>query len=156
MGSDSFVIRPPKRDEIPLLVEMQVAMAVETEPFRLDPRTVLKGITAVFEDPSKGQYWVAENSQHEILGMLLTVPEWSDWRNATVLWIHSVYVVPQARRLGVYRALYQHLKMKVESSEDYRGLRLYVEKQNSRAQKVYESLGMSQDHYHLYEWMKGF
>ena len=37
-----------------------------------------------------------------------------------------------------------------------RGLRLYVEKKNQPAQKVYRKLGMSDEHYHLFEWMKTF
>jgi ribosomal protein S18 acetylase RimI-like enzyme len=42
----------------------------------------------------------------------------------------------------------------VEESKDLRGLRLYVDKSNANAQKVYEALGMSGEHYHLYEWLK--
>jgi RimJ/RimL family protein N-acetyltransferase len=32
---------------------------------------------------------------------------------------------------------------------------LYVEKRNAAAQKVYERLGMSREHYEMFEWMKG-
>jgi GNAT superfamily N-acetyltransferase len=151
-----FKIRQPRREEISVLVAMQLAMAEETEPFRLDPATVTKGVTAVFDDEAKGRYWVAENTEGRLVGMLLTVPEWSDWRNATVLWIHSVYVLPEARSQGVYKGLYSHLKQEVEASSALRGLRLYVEQRNLAAQAVYEKAGMSKDHYYLYEWMKGF
>lgn len=71
-----------------------------------------------------------------------------------MLWIHSVYVQPEFRKNGVYKALYAHLKQMVAESHDLRGLRLYVDKTNLSAQKVYESLGMSGEHYHLFEWMK--
>ena len=43
-----------------------------------------------------------------------------------------------------------------EYATKLRGLRLYVDKTNTRAQKVYENLGMNGEHYHLYEWMKTF
>ena len=86
--------------------------------------------------------------------MLMTVPEWSDWRNGTVLWVHSVYVVPEARRQGVFTAMYGHLRSAVERSDDLVGLRLYVDRANEPAQRVYEAMGMSRDHYHLYEWLK--
>ena len=89
------------------------------------------------------------------MGCLLTIPEWSDWRNGTVLWIHSVYVAPEFRKRGVFQTLYSHLKDNVAHSTDLRGLRLYVDKTNSVAQKVYSELGMNNQHYHLYEWMKG-
>lgn len=149
-------IRQPRREEISVLVAMQLAMAEETEPFRLDAATVTLGVTAVFDDESKGRYWVAENTEGVLVGMLLTVPEWSDWRNATVLWIHSVYVVPEARAQGVYKSLYSHLKQEVETNSSLRGLRLYVEQRNLAAQAVYDKAGMTKDHYYLYEWMKGF
>ena len=79
--------------------------------------------------------------------MLMTVPEWSDWRNGTVLWIHSVYVLPRERRRKIFTALYEHLLRRVEQSENLVGLRLYVDKRNEPAQHVYESLGMTREHY---------
>jgi ribosomal protein S18 acetylase RimI-like enzyme len=146
-------IRPGLLFDIDIIADFQVKMAFETENMKLDPATVNLGVAAVMDDPSKGKYWLAEvNGQ--VVGCLLTVPEWSDWRNGTVLWIHSVYVRPDHRKNGVYKALYLHLKTMVQESKDLRGLRLYVDKTNEQAQKVYEALGMSGDHYHLYEWMK--
>jgi GNAT superfamily N-acetyltransferase len=147
-------IRPGLLFDVPTIAEFQVNMAWETEKLKLDPAVVDLGVSAVFDDPAKGKYWLAE-IDNQVVGCLLTVPEWSDWRNGTVLWIHSVYVTPEARKKGVYRALYAHLKDIVESSSELRGLRLYVDKSNIAAQKVYEVLGMSGEHYHLYEWLKG-
>lgn len=149
----STQIRPGLLFDVDVIADFQIKMALETEDLKLDPETVHKGVAAVFDDPSKGKYWVAE-AQGEVVGCLLTVPEWSDWRNGTVLWIHSVYVRPDHRKSGVYRKLYSHLREMVESSKDLRGIRLYVEKKNTAAQKVYESLEMSGEHYHLYEWLK--
>ena len=148
-----ILIRPGLLFDIQVIADYQVKMAWETEQLKLDPPTVELGVAAVFDDPSKGKYWLAE-VKGEVVGCLLTVPEWSDWRNGTVLWIHSVYVKPDFRKHGVFRKLYSHLKTMVEGSKDLRGLRLYVEKTNGPAQKVYESLGMSGEHYHLYEWLK--
>ncbi len=146
-------IRPGLLFDISTIADYQVKMAWETEQLKLDPPTVELGVGAVFDDPSKGKYWLAEVNG-EVVGCLLTVPEWSDWRNGTVLWIHSVYVRPEFRKHGVFRKLYSHLRTMVEGSKDLRGLRLYVEKANHTAQKVYESLEMSGEHYHLYEWLK--
>jgi GNAT superfamily N-acetyltransferase len=148
-----ITIRPGLLFDIATIADYQLKMAFETEALKLDPETVNKGVSAVFDDPAKGKYWLAE-VEGNVVGCLLTVPEWSDWRNGTVLWIHSVYVLPDFRGQGVYRKLYQHLKDMVEKSSDLRGLRLYVDKSNTKAQKVYEVLGMSGEHYHLYEWLK--
>jgi GNAT superfamily N-acetyltransferase len=146
-------IRPGLLFDIQVIADFQIKMAFETENMKLDPPTVNKGVAAVFDDPSKGKYWLAE-IDGKVIGSLLTIPEWSDWRNGTVLWIHSVYVPPEFRKRGVFKKLYSHLKTMVETSHDLRGLRLYVDKTNGPAQKVYEQLGMSGEHYHLFEWMK--
>jgi ribosomal protein S18 acetylase RimI-like enzyme len=146
-------IRPGLLFDIDTIADYQVKMAFETENLKLDPPTVNKGVSAVMDDPSKGKYWLAE-VDGTVVGCLLTVPEWSDWRNGSVLWIHSVYVHPDFRKHGVYKTLYHHLKTLVSESQELRGLRLYVDKTNVKAQNVYEALGMSGEHYHLYEWMK--
>lgn len=149
----SIHIRPGLLFDIDVIADFQIKMAFESEGMKLDPPTVEKGVSAVIDDPSKGKYWLAE-IDGEVAGCLLTIPEWSDWRNGTVLWIHSVYTKPEYRKKGVYKALYSHLREMVEGSVDLRGLRLYVDKTNTSAQKVYEALGMNGEHYHLYEWMK--
>ncbi|NCN28046.1 GNAT family N-acetyltransferase [bacterium] len=135
------------------LVNFQLALALESEGLKLDLATLNAGVEALFSDPSLGQYWVAE-IEGEVRGCLLTVPEWSDWRNATVLWIHSVYVHKDARGKGVYKHLYANLKEMVQVDSSLAGLRLYVDKRNESAIKVYEKLEMNGEHYHLYEWLK--
>ena len=146
-------VRKALSKDIESIAKFQVEMAWETEHFRLDPQTVRKGVEAVFADENKGQYLVAEcNSQ--VIGSALTVYEWSDWRNGTVLWIHSVYVHKDFRRQGVFKNIYLHVKNIVNTRQDLKGIRLYVDKTNLLAQKVYKSLEMNGDHYRLFEWMK--
>lgn len=144
-------VRPARPEDAATIARFQILMARETEGLELDPATVGRGVQAVFDDPGKGGYWVAELDE-EIAGALLTIPEWSDWRAATVLWIHSVYVLPERRGQGVYRALYEHLRRQVESSPGLAGLRLYVDRRNTAAQRVYRQLGMSREHYEMFEW----
>ena len=146
-------IRRGRRKDASNIIDFQIRMAKETEDFALDRPTVKNGVHAVFDDPHKGAYWIAE-SDNEVVGCLLTVPEWSDWRNGTVLWIHSVYVIPRARRRGIFRMMYETLKTTVEQSADLRGLRLYVERENERAQKTYNAMGMDGNHYKMFEWMR--
>lgn len=146
-------IRRGRRKDASNIVDFQIRMAKEAEDLTLDRPTVEKGVQAVFHDPHKGAYWIAE-LDGKVVGCLLTVPEWSDWRNGTVLWIHSVYVIPSARRRGVFRMMYKNLKTRVEQSADLRGLRLYVERENERAQKTYNAMGMDGNHYKMFEWMK--
>lgn len=145
-------VRPAEPAEAPTLVAFQLAMARETEDLELDRSTVEAGVEAVFRDPARGRYWVAV-LDGRIVASLLTTPEWSDWRNGTVLWIQSVYVSPGARRRGVYRAMYATLRRRVGEDPSLKGLRLYVETDNIAAQQTYEALGMSRERYLLYEWM---
>ena len=146
-------IRRAKSGDSERIVELQLKMAQETEGLGLNKDVVSKGVRGVFQQPARGTYWVAEE-KGKILGALLAIPEWSDWRNGTVLWIHSLYVVPEARGRGVFKKLYLSLTKQVMESPELVGLRLYVDKQNKSAQKIYEKMGMSRDHYELYEWLK--
>ncbi|MDZ7648277.1 MAG: GNAT family N-acetyltransferase [Cytophagales bacterium] len=107
---------------------------------------------SVFEDVNKGAYYVAFDDD-TVIGSLMTTYEWSDWRNGTVIWIQSVYVLPAYRGQGVYKKMYEHVQSLVTPESGYRGIRLYVDKTNLAAQKVYEKLGMNGEHYQVFEWM---
>jgi ribosomal protein S18 acetylase RimI-like enzyme len=146
-------IRAAAPEDAPAIVGFQLRMARETEELELDPATVTRGVAAVFADSSKGAYWVAGRGG-QVVASLLTTYEWSDWRDGVVLWIQSVYVIPEERGRGVYRALYEHLRHRVEESPELKGIRLYVDKRNAAARAVYERLGMTREHYELFEWMK--
>ena len=146
-------IREANPADADAIVQFQLEMAKETENIELDRPTVEKGVAAVFDDPDKGTYYVAEHEE-KVIASLLTTYEWSDWRNGTVLWVQSVYVVKEYRRKGVFSAIYQHVKNKVLNDESLKGIRLYVEHNNNRAQAVYTKSGMTAEHYQLYEWLK--
>ena len=101
-------VRDAKKSDINSIVEFQINMAEETENLILHENVILPGVEAVFGDHHKGRYFKAEY-EGDIAGSLLITYEWSDWRNGNFWWIQSVYVVPSARRLGVFRKLYEHL-----------------------------------------------
>ena len=85
------------------------------------------------------------------VGSLLVTYEWSDWRNGAWWWIQSVYVMPDARRGGVFRSLHGEVAKRARATHDVIGLRLYVEQHNERAQATYRGLGMQRTHYQLFE-----
>jgi GNAT superfamily N-acetyltransferase len=145
-----FDIRDAAREDVPFLADCNLAMAFESEGKRLDPGVLTRGIVAVFDHPERGFYLVAERAG-EAVGSLLITHEWSDWRNGGWWWIQSVYVMPQARRSGVFRAMYREVEMRGQAAPGVIGLRLYVEKQNVKAQATYASLGMEPAHYSLYQ-----
>jgi len=137
------------KDAAPL-IEFNQAMALETEGRRLDAQTLKSGVEAVFQDDKKGFYVVAESSEKIVGGLMITF-EWSDWRGKWFWWIQSVYILPEQRGQGVYRKLYDFVKKKSRAQGDVYGFRLYVEKENTQAQQVYEKLGMDASHYLMYE-----
>ncbi|MBO5655455.1 MAG: GNAT family N-acetyltransferase, partial [Rikenellaceae bacterium] len=65
-------------------------------------------------------------------------------------WIQSVYVAPLFRGRGIYRAMYHYVLTQAQS-EGISQVRLYVDKNNTTAQRVYQKLGMTECHYLLYE-----
>jgi GNAT superfamily N-acetyltransferase len=145
--------REASAGEAPALAAFQIALALETEGLKLDPQTVGRGVRAVFDDRAKGRWYLATVGR-EIAASMLVTPEWSDWHDGTIWWIQSVYVLPERRCRGLYSGLYEFVKALATLEPSVRGLRLYVDKTNIRAQNVYAALGMNGGHYALYEWMK--
>src|SRR5436190_1568464 len=142
--------REANRRDLLTIVGFQRAMAKETEDLELDLYVCTRGVEAIFEDRALGRYFVAEIEGAGVVGGLLITPEWSDWRNGWVWWIQSVYVIPEKRRLGIYRGLYQFVKTLAEATEIVKGLRLYVDRGNTNAQEVYRRLGMNGEHYQVF------
>jgi GNAT superfamily N-acetyltransferase len=114
------------------------------------PRLVGPGTRAVLEDPSLGRYFIAEADGLPV-GQLMLTFEWSDWRNGVFWWIQSVHVEPDHRGRGVFGALFRHVAELARASEGVCGLRLYVDRDNQRAQVVYAHLGLHLTHYDVME-----
>jgi GNAT superfamily N-acetyltransferase len=145
----TVTVRAAHRSDISHVAQWNAAMAWETEHKTLDPVILERGVTAVFDEPRRGFYLIAQHEGTPV-GCLLVTYEWSDWRAGDFWWIQSVYVVEAARRLGVFRRLYQEVQTRARH-EGAVGLRLYVETENERAQRTYAGLGMSRCHYFMYE-----
>jgi ribosomal protein S18 acetylase RimI-like enzyme len=146
-------VRDARKNDINSIVEFQINMAEETENLILHEDVITPGVEAVFDDHNKGRYFVAE-FENDVAGSLLITYEWSDWRNGLVLWIQSVYVKSEYRGKGIFKSFYKHIQQIMdENPEEYKGIRLYVDKTNIGAQKVYDAVGMNGNHYQMYEWM---
>ena len=143
-------IRLATSEDVDALVLFNQAMALETEGKDLDTEILRAGVTAVFADEKKGFYVVVEQEGTVAAGLMVTT-EWSDWRNGWFWWIQSVYVRPEQRGGGLYGRMYEFVKDRAANAGNVRGFRLYVEKENERAQRVYEKLGMERTYYLMYE-----
>lgn len=149
------IITPATLDDLPNMVDFQLKMASETEGLELDKTVLERGIESALNDSGKARYFIAKSNDKPV-GMLMITTEWSDWRAGWVWWIQSVYVIPEMRGEGVFGALYSYVKELVTEMHDVMGIRLYVDKRNVKAQKVYEAVGMTGEHYATFEWMKNF
>jgi ribosomal protein S18 acetylase RimI-like enzyme len=147
--TDSLNLRPARTSDASIVAEFNQAMALETEGKALNPAVVQAGVLAVLNEPRRGFYLVAERAGVVVGGLMITY-EWSDWRNADFWWIQSVYVSPEARRQGVYAALYREIERQARLAGAC-GLRLYVENDNQAAMSTYSRLGMADAHYRVME-----
>lgn len=149
MNENKIQVRPATPADAAIIADFNIAMAKETESIDLDHATVHAGVRAGIADAAKARYFVAE-SAGRVVGCCMITHEWSDWRNGDIWWFQSVYVHPDFRRAGVFRAMYEYVESAAKSAGVVM-LRLYVEQENHRAQKTYEAMGMSLAHYLVME-----
>ena len=145
MASVPLPVRRGERRDVATLAVFNLRMAFETEQLRLNPTTLERGVHAVFEQPTRGTYYVAEIGG-AVVGCVLVTHEWSDWRNGDIWWLQSVYVDIEHRRLGVFKAMYAHVEALAREA-DAIALRLYLERHNTRARETYASLGFERTEY---------
>lgn len=133
-----------------VITEFNRRLALESEGKALDVETLAAGVAAVLADPGRGLYFLAE-AGGAVVGQLMVTTEWSDWRNGWFWWIQSVYVREDARRQGIFRSLYEHVREQADRDGTVIGLRLYVEQENQPAQWTYQRLGLKETGYLLLE-----
>ena len=142
-------IAPSDLSYAPAIARFQVDMAMESEGYALDYERTLKGVGSVLQDDNKGRYILAFIDGKPVASLMIT-REWSDWNCCWYLWIQSVYVSPDYRKKGIYKAMYEEV-LRLAKSEGVSQVRLYVDKDNKKAQTVYQKAGMSECHYLMYE-----
>jgi GNAT superfamily N-acetyltransferase len=145
-----ILIRQAEANDASVVCTFNRLLALESESKDLDSAFLELGVRAVLADPNKGRYFLAQFGS-EIVGQLGITFEWSDWRNGWFWWIQSVYVEPQARRQGVFRALFQHVEETARTDPSVIGIRLYVERENHAAHDTYKNMGMDWTTYQVME-----
>lgn len=149
MTSRTFTVRRAAPGDAAQIAAFNRALAKESEDHHLDPDTVLRGVTALLEDPAKGFYTVAE-AGGRLVGQSLITYEWSDWRNGMMWWFGSVYVDPQFRGYGVFKSIHDRIVEDARAAGVVQ-LRLYVWKSNDRAKTTYVRLGWADAGYDVLE-----
>ena len=150
MNTDlDLTITQGKASDIDAIVRFQADMAMESEGIMLDMDRLTLGVSSAINDEQKGIYLVARANDTPI-GSLMLTREWSDWNNQWYWWIQSVYVMPEYRKKGVYKAMYATLKDMAQEN-GVSQIRLYADRTNLSAQQVYQRLGMRESHYLMFE-----
>jgi GNAT superfamily N-acetyltransferase len=146
----TIAIRDAQAGDLEAIVSFNLQLAWETEHKRLDRNVLTRGVVLALADPGRLRYWVAD-AAGRVVGQTAVTREWSDWRGGWLWWLQSVYVAPEHRGQGVFRALYGQVRASALTETDVIGLRLYVELENDQAQRTYQALGMAPGGYQVYE-----
>lgn len=144
------ILRAAIAADAPVITEFNALLALETESRSLDLDRLRAGVDALFSDPSKGTYWLAQ-CEGQVVGQLMITTEWSDWRNGFFWWIQSVYVHRDFRGRGVFRALHEFVRREALARPDVCGVRLYAARDNQRARETYLRLGFIHTEYEIFE-----
>jgi GNAT superfamily N-acetyltransferase len=146
----AILIRSAAVSDLSTIVDFNCRLAEETEHKRLDREVITRGVRRALSQPELCRYWVAEQDGR-IIGQSMITVELTDWRDGVLWWLQSVYVAEPHRGQGVFRALFEHIAALAKADPEVRGLRLYVERDNARAQRVYEQMGMQPSGHLVYE-----
>lgn len=149
-NQSAVVVRDADPRDTLAIVDFNRRLALESEEKVLDTAIVTAGVHRGFAHPELCRYFVAE-IDGQVVGTTMVTVELTDWRDGLLWWLQSVYVEPEFRRAGVFRALYRHIAERARHHKDVRGLRLYVHHTNHGAMRVYEAMGMARADYHFYE-----
>lgn len=146
----SVIVRPADSNDLDTIVEFNCRLAQETEEKQLHVETVRAGVGALLSSADKGRYFLACQDDR-IVGQIMLTYEWSDWRNGSVWWLQSVYVHPEYRRRGVFRAMCHHVEESARATAGVIGVRLYVADTNEAAQQTYREIGIAPAGYLVFE-----
>ncbi len=125
-----------------------VQLRMETENVKMDFQQALAGVRALIANEERGFYLVARRDG-EIVGQVLVTPEWSDWRNRDIWWLHRIYVREAWRRQEVLTALYHEVRWRAMQHNVY-AIRLYLHEANREAAAIYRKLGMERAPFHVF------
>ena len=142
-------IREAHKDDLAILVQNNQALAEETEALQLDINILRKGIEHALKR-EECHYFVAVIGK-KVVGQAMITYEWSDWRNGIIWWIQSVYVQPDRRKQGIFRALFKYIENLSKINPLVKVLRVYVMNSNNAGQRTYQSLGMNDSGYIVFE-----
>eukprot|EP00672_Neobodo_designis_P021063 CAMPEP_0174832738 /NCGR_PEP_ID=MMETSP1114-20130205/3829_1 /TAXON_ID=312471 /ORGANISM="Neobodo designis, Strain CCAP 1951/1" /LENGTH=404 /DNA_ID=CAMNT_0016066603 /DNA_START=65 /DNA_END=1279 /DNA_ORIENTATION=- len=176
-------IRPATEADAATVAEFEQQLSITTEGNRLDQAAVERGVRVPLERPNLARIFVAcvyrragENNDsfvsapddeddssddkngakkvEEIIGFMTAGVQWSEWEGGFVHYVFSTFIAEPYRGRGVFGQLFRFVKKYVLADRLSVGMRLYVERENDRAQETYKRLGMEIEDFVMFKWMK--
>lgn len=121
-------------------------MVFQTEGKHLDPVGCIGAIKRCISTPYLGCYllaWDDNDPEKKTIGQTGLTYNFDVSVGGMCYWIQNVYVLPEARNKGVFRALYTQVMQQVkENGPLVKCVRLQVSPTNLAARAAYEKLGM--------------
>lgn len=132
---------------------MIVKMAYETEEKNLNADLVERALNKLILHPVYGYYFfIIDKIQNKFCGMNLVTFEHNINLDKTILWLQSVYVEEKYRMKGLFRKLlYKNEDYVLENKNSKKVVKLYMDKDNEKAEKVYYKVGFKMSKDILYE-----
>lgn len=139
--------------ELNYIITIIMKMAYETDGKVLDPEQVMKSLNKLLLHQEYGHYIVIiDKFKNKFCGINLVTLEHNINLNSTVLWLQSVYVIEEYRMKGLFRRLMYKIQDDVlETKSAKKIIKLYMDKDNERAEKVYLKFGFKVCKEILYE-----
>ena len=120
-------------EDVDVLVDFACKLAFDTENKTLDRELVTRAIARCINNPKLGCYFLAyeaSDPEKKSIGTTMLTYEMSAALGGLIHMIQSVYVNAEARRKGVFRALYTHVVETAKADPLVKSVRLYVELEN--------------------------
>jgi ribosomal protein S18 acetylase RimI-like enzyme len=146
-----FKVRLGDESDLDELANSATFMMAEAEGIDIDRDAVRLGVAHVLKDPSRGFYVVMETNGGKFAGSLFVNSLWMDLWCGYTWWIHCVHVRKQFRGRNAYKEMYEFVRSHAKEKADVTRIRLYVDRDNSAARKVYERTGMAEMSYVIYQ-----
>ena len=129
-GSKSWDISHAVASDLEDIVAFSTIMAWESEGRNLQKDVVRASLVSILDDSSMGRIFVARDGNRPIGYTMVSGYEWSDWRDGKFLWMTGMYVLPEYRRKGIRKALYDKVRDWARTQPKVLGIRAYVHENN--------------------------
>jgi GNAT superfamily N-acetyltransferase len=138
--TNELILRPATAADREVAHALLTAQLIE-HALPADPEGITRGIELALAPHSCAWLWLAERGGRAV-GIFLANQIVSVERAGSALWIEELYVVPEARRTGVARALLWRITAEARR-RGVRGLDLEVVPTQAAAFALYRALGFS-------------